>query len=989
MHRLTEMNHPRSAKKTANRRIRRAVETLGGVQHEKRSDRRAAGTSSQHTQIDQVCCWRLGEHKICGIPIRSQDHFMQHLSDIHCGGFSALNGYFCDWKGCVEGKNMRYNTKDALQEHAKNHFNVSAVAGDDDTEYKVDEGHDGVADDTDSDYCATSDEEYPTRKRRRSKPGTKPRPKKKRSSGAELQVTQRAASNHTPATPAVPQMLPAHSLIYGFKCMWIVHHSGKPMKCSRKLMSLEESLDHLLSFHVSKTIEWKLPLKCTWEDCPENKEFATAEDLRDHVKVHAESARPPPPRIATLGDVRAAKQAVQQQPGGDMVQVADASGMSKSLVASKPVGEVLPILSARPASPACEPFLKKPECEPGESFTESTHSQQDSSWISSVLHALMCTKLNGKNDATCTAHTSCHYCRFVALNNELSEDLCLSRALLEFISFQTKLQDFKGHGDPLTFITAFCDSIINDESRYHGSSTFKDTLWMRYIESDVPMCLEHPLNGNIVNLFPVQYKSCVDCCKQTLHWPTELQESLIIKLKAADDIRYPEVISVKGRVFLLSAVVTAENESAGDAYSAYVRIGESWSWRYQGSVETVASVEEFNKKMACIVIYKEKVNTLDDEYPIVAQKMLGWSGADGDFHNGSFLDIKKEDPVSEGTASNDFPSSSNLCKYPSEYEIRECETKPTQSETSDSTVPEKLAGRLASAFMHRRIQNHSNESCITSVLQVLLQTTLAHVPVEMCRGTSKCYLCNLVSFSRRMLLDRNGEPIPAYEFTLCKEVFGITTGEGDPGTYIGDVIGAVVESAKTNHNVSFPKYNFMIMLQKKSCNCRSSIETYYWKVTPEKRNESLMDLLVNYRTLCTSCNIMADVQPVQMPDNLVITVERNRRNLQASVQFPDEWGCYDSRYFLSALIVREMQAQGEDDHFIAYCKIFGEWFRYNDGDVTGASFSELLDRQVCVLVYVTKELTMNDLNSILTDTQVYTFKAWNPTSLQLKQEPVD
>lgn len=82
---------------------------------------------------------------------------------------------------------------------------------------------------------------------------------------------------------------------YRFMCQWNVDASlygmdtsvSRYVKCKRKFKKYPDALDHLRNHHIQKLAAQDNPaFKCTWENC-NSEEFPDADDLKEHVVVHA------------------------------------------------------------------------------------------------------------------------------------------------------------------------------------------------------------------------------------------------------------------------------------------------------------------------------------------------------------------------------------------------------------------------------------------------------------------------------------------------------------------------------------------------------------------------------------------------------------------------------------------------------------------------------------------------------------------------------
>ncbi|XP_039253570.2 uncharacterized protein LOC120330733 [Styela clava] len=915
-----------------------------------------------------LCRWKLGSKGICKENFDSPDELIEHLLDSHarCG----TRGYVCCWENCSKRSVSHYNTRNEFKDHLKFHTVISPFSpiedksSVDDDDNSSDESYNEKKDkdSTDSDDADSSDEEFLLKKRKRkpSKPQKNQSKPKRICSDSKDSPKPTITKQTIKITPSVAvtavktsgnsELTPVALSFYRFTCMWVVRFMmrGKNSTqeqnviCHRKFSIIEDSIEHLIGHHLGRVKDMKEPLKCLWKDCSlENKVFKTIEELEKHVLVHTEE------KMLTLNSNLTLHESSLTKPdtsslAKEATKTDVATTNRKSNTPEKP-DNVSKKLDGK--APDASPLLEK----------------ENNSWMVSVLRSLLSTKLETGGVALCPAFHACLYCRFCSLKNRFFRSgNSVPLSMFEFTLLKNKFEGCSNN--PVKYFQKLLDDFISHEDKFHSGKSVRDSFWVRSINAETRTCSKHTLNQNVVNLFPVQYKSCRECMKLSKSWPTSSHGNLVITLDAGFPTRYPEVLMVKGKVYQLSSVVCEEDVSDGDSYFTYVRVKHMWISYFENSSNVADASKAFSDKGACILIYTEK--TADCNILLSNPNAQVYEYGDCKTANSQELDTNRN-----------------------HNEIK------VNGSTAKKETPRTREDGFVALFRCRQLINDGKDSCINAVLQALLQTGLATVVKKLCKSSDRCYFCRMLSFTQRAICSPEGSPIKAFELVLHKEELNIGEEEGNPEVYISDLIGEIISDERAHHNSSDAKSRFTIKLQKESCSCINNCESYHWAVSPTKKNEKLEDLMITCTMQCTQCNIMTKVKPVEMPDNLIVTIEKNESFTDASVHYPDEWAYCNVRYFLASVIVDDPTQKTE--HYFTYCKVFGRWMCYDDEKVTKASaFTDVLaNKRACVLIYVTKELTSQLLQNALADARCYTYKKRdvrkNLTGVVVKQEPLD
>lgn len=601
--------------------------------------------------------------------------------------------------------------------------------------------------------------------------------------------------------------------------------------------------------------------------------------------------------------------------------------------------------------------------------------------MSATLQAFVSLPFQNEVGQPCAIFKLCTLCRLKSLKYRIDNTAKCGEVFIPY-EFTKCMHDNRWNlEDGKDFIIKLLDALAADEKKNHNNYVFKDKFWFSCLWMPKQRCPMHQIGKEIDKYF--LHNTCTRCCA---YFPFNTQENLIFRIQ--EGMVYFENLVIQGRLFELRAVVAQDMRQQHEFY-ACCKLKGVWTCYRHSSANTVTIANILGNPKVCVLMYSLKseagTNVTASEHFYKYEDIIKNCAeplVEAVAEKAIVLKREHEPVTNESKPAGDIKVvPENKIALKREHELVTNESKP--AEDIATHCPEPLVEAVAEnkivlkreygpvtneskpaegkfeilrRFTNRCFTNidHCN-SCINAVLQSLIQTQLCNVEGKLCNGATNCYYCRMVSLVRRFMA--NDHAVTAYDFTLSRSVFDMSEHkEGDPAVYISDLLNEIISSERVNHTSSIAKRKFMVRFQKKSCACGSNFKVYHWPVCPEKRNVSLDDLMAKLETLCTKCNKMTDLEPVYMPENLVITISNDKSNADASVHYPVEWTFQGVRYFLSSVIVSDEKSR----HYFTCCKIFDKWKCYDDTKVTEGSVFDIQGK-VRVLVYVTRELTADFL----------------------------
>lgn len=578
--------------------------------------------------------------------------------------------------------------------------------------------------------------------------------------------------------------------------------------------------------------------------------------------------------------------------------------------------------------------------------SESGGNKKDSgvTWYTAALHSLLSCNVSMPISDMCINRT-CYFCRYTSLQSSVQKLGSGSSTILsEFRDLLPKFEALKNY--PFKFIDNFIALATEHEELLHTSDVFKDFFWVENIKERDMTCKKHTAS-DIASFFPPLYKKCKVCSQNSKNWPTAENQNLILALDTSTSTTISPIIFVKGREYQLRSVL-ARDSKTGTFYASTCDRGDEWTTFRDDSLKPTERDKVLKAKGACMVIYT------DVNEPIVPiPNNVPESNPNDDDDDLRSVSSAADALQAEWTPPNEMKFNSNIPSVSLPAIPR------TNTESADDYhICCRSGGDFDSALSQRKLVSLGGiGSCINSVIQALLTTGLSVIVAKLCKMDINCSLCHVLSVSQRVFTSK-GRRIEPFEYSLNRAELGIPEdAEGAPVDFIKRLVESLTSDEETKHLSSDAKYKLMIRFQKK-CPCRESYEALHWAVNPSKKHECLHDLMSQHSLYCDKCNSVNLTEAVQLPETLIITVESNVKDF--SLQYPDEMPTRSCRYFLAAVIVSD----DTGSHFSAYCRVFGEWMLFDDdADSRQLSCGDVLDlqRNIRVLVYVTKELTPNDV----------------------------